>query len=46
MVEDRHRARVVVAGTDGLAPFPGPEFRVHMDAMANKIGFPLQAVAQ
>ena len=32
--------------TFGLAPFPGPEFRVHMDAMANKIGFPLQAVAQ
>jgi 3-hydroxyacyl-[acyl-carrier-protein] dehydratase len=32
--------------TFGLAPFPGPEFRTHMDAVANKIGFPLQAVAQ
>jgi 3-hydroxyacyl-[acyl-carrier-protein] dehydratase len=32
--------------TFGLAPFPDPAFRVHMDAMANKIGFPLQAVAQ
>ena len=32
--------------TFGLAPFPGPEFRVHMDEVANKIGFPLQAVAQ
>ena len=30
--------------TFGLAPFPDPDFRVHMDAMANKIGFPLQAV--
>jgi len=25
-------------------PFPSPDLRVHMDAMANKIGFPLQAV--
>jgi 3-hydroxyacyl-[acyl-carrier-protein] dehydratase len=32
--------------TFGLAPFPGPEFRTHMDAVASKIGFPLQAVAQ
>ena len=32
--------------TFGLAPFPDPAFRVHMDAMANKIGFPLQAIAQ
>jgi 3-hydroxyacyl-[acyl-carrier-protein] dehydratase len=32
--------------TFGLSPFPDPAFRVHMDAMANKIGFPLQAVAQ
>jgi 3-hydroxyacyl-[acyl-carrier-protein] dehydratase len=24
-------------------PFPHPDLRVHMDAMANKIGFPLQA---
>ena len=31
--------------TFGLAPFPDPAFRVHMDAMANKIGFPLQAIA-
>ena len=30
--------------TFGLAPFPDPAFRVHMDAMANKIGFPLQAL--
>jgi len=30
--------------TFGLAPFPDPAFRVHMDAMANKIGFPLQAI--
>src|SRR6266436_4752355 len=28
--------------TFGLAPFPDPAFRVFMDAMANKIGFPLQ----
>ncbi|MGL6062708.1 MAG: beta-hydroxyacyl-ACP dehydratase, partial [Bradyrhizobium sp.] len=32
--------------TFGLAPFPDPAFRMHMDAMANKIGFPVQAVAQ
>ncbi|MCC8982430.1 3-hydroxyacyl-ACP dehydratase FabZ family protein [Bradyrhizobium acaciae] len=25
-------------------PFPSPDLRVHMDAMANKIGFPLQAM--
>ena len=30
--------------TFGLSPFPDPSFRVFMDAMANKIGFPLQAV--
>src|SRR5260370_6633047 len=30
--------------TFGLTPFPDPAFRVHMDAMANKIGFPLQAM--
>src|SRR5437660_11468671 len=30
--------------TFGLAPFPDPALRVHMDAMANKIGFPLQAI--
>jgi len=30
--------------TFGLAPFPDPAFRVHMDAVANKIGFPLQAM--
>ena len=27
-----------------LIPFPDPDLRVHMDAMANKIGFPLQAM--
>ena len=32
--------------TFGLAPFPDPTFRVYMDAMATKIGFPLQAIAQ
>jgi 3-hydroxyacyl-[acyl-carrier-protein] dehydratase len=32
--------------TFGLAPFPDPTFRTFMDAMANKIGFPLQAVVQ
>jgi 3-hydroxyacyl-[acyl-carrier-protein] dehydratase len=31
--------------TFGLSPFPDPAFRVHMDAVANQIGFPLQAVA-
>ena len=25
-------------------PFPDPSLRVHMDAMANKIGFPMQAL--
>jgi 3-hydroxyacyl-[acyl-carrier-protein] dehydratase len=25
-------------------PFPNPDLRVHMDAMAHKIGFPLQAM--
>ena len=30
--------------TFGLAPFPDPDFRVFMDAMANKIGFPMQAL--
>jgi 3-hydroxyacyl-[acyl-carrier-protein] dehydratase len=32
--------------TFGLSPFPDPSFRVFMDAMANKIGFPLQAITQ
>src|SRR3979490_2898598 len=27
-------------------PFPDPALRVHMDAMAHKIGFPLQAITQ
>jgi len=27
-------------------PFPDPALRVHMDAMAHKIGFPLQAIMQ
>jgi 3-hydroxyacyl-[acyl-carrier-protein] dehydratase len=30
--------------TFGLTPFPDPAMRVHMDAMAAKIGFPLQAM--
>jgi 3-hydroxyacyl-[acyl-carrier-protein] dehydratase len=30
--------------TFGLTPFPDPALRVHMDALANKIGFPLQAI--
>jgi 3-hydroxyacyl-[acyl-carrier-protein] dehydratase len=30
--------------TFGLAPFPDPAFRVFMDARANEIGFPLQAM--
>ena len=30
--------------TFGLASFNYPALRVHMDAMANKIGFPLQAL--
>jgi 3-hydroxyacyl-[acyl-carrier-protein] dehydratase len=32
--------------TFGLSPFPDPAFRVYMDAVANKIGFPLQAITQ
>jgi len=28
-----------------LIPFPDPAFRVHIDAMANKLGFPQQAIA-
>src|SRR5213596_4393708 len=30
--------------TFGLIPFPDPAFRVHIDAKANEIGFPLQAI--
>jgi 3-hydroxyacyl-[acyl-carrier-protein] dehydratase len=30
--------------TFGVIPFPNPELRGHMDAMARRIGFPLQAV--
>jgi 3-hydroxyacyl-[acyl-carrier-protein] dehydratase len=30
--------------TFGLTPFPDPALRVHMDAMATRIGFPLQAM--
>ena len=30
--------------TFGIVPFPHPDLRVHMDAMAAKIGFPLQAM--
>lgn len=32
--------------TFGLSPFPDPTFRTYMDAVAARIGFPLQAVAQ
>jgi 3-hydroxyacyl-[acyl-carrier-protein] dehydratase len=31
--------------TFGIAPFPNPELRVYMDAMAKRIGFPQQAIA-
>ncbi len=31
--------------TFGVVPFPNPELRVHMDAMAKRIGFPQQAIA-
>src|SRR5882724_699818 len=31
--------------TFGIVPFPNPELRVHMDAMAKRIGFPQQAIA-
>jgi len=30
--------------TFGLSPFPDPSFRVFMDARANEIGFPMQAI--
>jgi 3-hydroxyacyl-[acyl-carrier-protein] dehydratase len=29
-----------------LIPFPDPAFRVHIDAVAHRIGFPLQAMTQ
>src|SRR5580658_8362025 len=29
----------------GVIPFPNPELRVYMDAMAKRIGFPQQAIA-
>ena len=29
-----------------LIPFPDPAFRGHIDAMAKKLGFPLQAIEQ
>lgn len=32
--------------TFGLSPFPDPGFRTYMDAMAAKIGFPMQAIVQ
>lgn len=32
--------------TFGLSPFPDPASRAYMDAMAARIGFPFQAVAQ
>jgi 3-hydroxyacyl-[acyl-carrier-protein] dehydratase len=28
-----------------LMPFPSPDFRTHMDAMASRLGFPMEAVA-
>jgi 3-hydroxyacyl-[acyl-carrier-protein] dehydratase len=31
--------------TFGVIPFPNPELRGHMDAMAKRIGFPLQAMS-
>jgi 3-hydroxyacyl-[acyl-carrier-protein] dehydratase len=31
--------------TFGIVPFPKPELRVYMDAMAKRIGFPQQAIA-
>ena len=31
--------------TFGIVPFPNPELRVYMDAMAKRIGFPQQAIA-
>jgi len=45
-------AKIRVAGklrcnatiTFGIAPFPNPEMRVSMDAMAKRIGFPQQAI--
>jgi 3-hydroxyacyl-[acyl-carrier-protein] dehydratase len=30
--------------TFGVVPFPNPELRVYMDAMAKRIGFPQQAI--
>ena len=46
-------AKIRVAGklrcnatiTFGIAPFPNPDLRVHMDAMAKRIGFPQQAIS-
>jgi 3-hydroxyacyl-[acyl-carrier-protein] dehydratase len=31
--------------TFGIVPFPNPDLRGHMDAMAKRIGFPPQAIA-
>src|SRR3981189_3431667 len=31
--------------TFGIVPFPNPELRVYMDAMAKRIGFPQQAIS-
>jgi 3-hydroxyacyl-[acyl-carrier-protein] dehydratase len=31
--------------TFGVVPFPNPELRKHMEAMARRIGFPQQAIA-
>jgi 3-hydroxyacyl-[acyl-carrier-protein] dehydratase len=32
--------------TFGVVPFPNPDLRGHMDAMARRIGFPQQALSQ
>ena len=45
--QDSHRQGKLKCSAEltfGLVPFPDPALRVHMDAMANKIGFPLQAI--
>jgi 3-hydroxyacyl-[acyl-carrier-protein] dehydratase len=31
--------------TFGVVPFPNPDLRAHMDAMAKRIGFPQQAIS-
>ena len=41
----RQRVEVQRRTTFRHIPFPDPDLRVHMDAMANKIGFPQQAMS-